>query len=314
MNPSYKIFFNVIKVILGILIFSLLGHTLGWPTIWSTLKSTTTVSFAILLTHFFIQILFSTANVFILSRALRYHFSFKPLFVAYGAAWSLGKFLPGGLGELSIGYHFKKNGASTGDALFISIFDKMLTILSLVLVSWVGLWRFFPIKTALAINITLLGILIIFCLPFLFPSLRAIIKNYLLRSYSSKFQGFSSHFHFLIRTNKTVITTNILITILKSFAAAIAITLLFSQFGSSINIVDVFIINTLTVIVGMLPITMSGLGTKEAAAVYLYSFVGVQAVSVFAVYLILRIVSFIFAGIYLLLYPISAETKEHHSS
>ena len=237
MSLTRKRVLNLIKIVIGILIFISLGFKLGWLTVWSTLMNTTALSFVILLVHFAAQILFSAINVLLISRAIGYRFYFKPLFAAYGAAWSLGKFLPGGLGELSIGYYFKRNGATLSDALFISIFDKMLTILSLVLVSWVGLWRFFPIKTALAINVALLGIVLVLCLPFIFPSLRTLIKNYILRKYASKFQGFTTHFYTLLKTNKTVIVANILLTLLKSFAAAVAITLLFSQFNQIFYVV-----------------------------------------------------------------------------
>ncbi len=297
-----------IKVTIGIGILIALFYQTNQ--IWDVLRNTTIIAIFFVVGHTFFQILFSGWNVQILAKALKYKFSLQELFLAYSTAWSIGKFFPGGVGELSIGYYLQRKGTSTGDALFISIFDKTLTVCALAILSWVGIWSFLPWRIALWINLLLLVLIGAMSSIFISSQLREVIKRYILRKYSHKFTGFGANFKVFLKEHKKIIILNIILTLIKSFTAAVFIALVLREYGAEVNVFSVLIINAVTVIVSMVPITVAGLGTKEATAVFLYSTLNINAAIVLSTYVLLRVVTMLAAAVIVILNPLPKKKEE----
>ena len=208
--------------------------------------------------------------------------------------------MPGGTGELSIIFSLKKRGIQKGDAIFIAIFDKILTLVTYIFICAIGVWFFFLFDQS--IKIVLIFTLIILSIITLFISnkIRILIKKYILRKYSSHFIGFSKNFHNLIAEKKRYLALNILITFTKSLFSAIVPLILLYLLNIKINLIILLFINTFIVLISMIPITIAGLGTKEVTAIYLFSLLNIDAATAFVVYISIRIILIFIAGIILL--------------
>ena len=282
------------QLLFGLIILTFLTYVISKQDFSLFLEKASTmwpIILLLLFIHIVLQILFSSYNIKIIANSLNHQIPYKNIFLSYIPVWSLGKILPGGVGELSILYQLKQEGLDTGNAVFIAFFDKLLTIVTQAIIIIAGIWIFIPPESSLLIIAILVIGIAAMIIAITSATLRNMIKKYILRSYSSKFVGFSSHFQYLWKEKKKVILWNMIITFCKSFSVAAIVTILFFILGTEVNIFSVLVINTLTLVVAMIPITIGGLGTKEAAAVYLYSTIGVRAVIVYAVYVSIRIAS-----------------------
>jgi len=286
---------TIVKLMVGITLLSILIYKVGFGNLIDILLSTNPLAFLVIVALAFFQILFSSFNIKLISSALNYELSYSYLFKSYTRAWSFGKFMPGGLGELSIAYFLKKKGVPIKSSFFVAVFDKILTIISLSLISLIGVWVFFPTKTSIILSILIaFFVLGIFAL-LLSKSIRKLLKRLILKKYYSKFKGLSKKLDYMFSEKKRFLLANLMVTLIKSFFAAVIITFLFILLGIEINIFHVLIINSLTVLVSMVPVTIAGLGTKEATAVFLYSLLGIEATVVLGAYILIRLVTMLIA-------------------
>ncbi len=294
---------TLLKLAVGVGLLLFVIFKTGLNELAQILSELSFLSFFIILAHVFFQILFSSYNIKLLADALQYHVPYGALFKSYVPAWGLGKFLPEGIGELSIAYSLKKSGASAGDALFIAVFDKILTVVSLVIITLLGVWLVFPLYTSFVISLYLVLLLALLALPFISKKIRFALKKHILRRYTAKFAGFMQNFRRLLSTGKKYILRNLFVTFVKSLFSAGAVALIFLTLGIEVNPFWVLLINTLVVIVSMIPITIAGLGTREATAAYLYALVGVNASAAVGIYLLMRIVMMLAAAVFVLGFP-----------
>ena len=134
---------RLIPFILGIFIFIYLIHHIGVSSLWKTITSLGYFSIIIISIHFLFQVLFSSLNIKIICNSLSKKIKYTYILKEYFKSWSLGKFTPGGIGELSIIFSLKKAGIKKEDAIFIATFDKLLTLITFLLIGSIGIWFFF---------------------------------------------------------------------------------------------------------------------------------------------------------------------------
>jgi uncharacterized protein (TIRG00374 family) len=72
---------------------------------------------------------------------------------------------------------------------------------------------------------------------------------------------------------------------------------IFVSLGQSIGLTQIIIINSIGIIISLIPITPAGLGVREAVAVLLYSRIGVPGEVTITVYLFFAILNYLTAAI-----------------
>ena len=224
-------------------------------------------------------------------------------------SWSIGLFVPGNLGQFSIIYLLKKEGLELGESTAIVLLNKIITLISLSILSIFGFFLFLPYKEVLQLIIILilLGIIIFFFI--MHEKGRTLIRKYILRKSSPKFEGFSKTLRkFYIEHPKRIIV-NFLLTFIRWFLTALMMMFLFLSLGFKVNLLYIFLITPITIIISYIPISIGGLGLRESAAVFLYGIIGVNSVAVLGVYILSLLINGVIA-ITSLFFPLRNFKKE----
>ncbi len=289
MNNKKLIF---LRILIGFLILFALFYKVGFTNLYNTLISINPIYLFLLFLMTIIIMIVETITYKVLTAAVDKKIPFWRLFKYYITSWSIGLISPGKLGEFSLVYFLKKEDIDLGKGTAMYVLDKSITIFLLILVSVYGFFIFLTKVQALQLIIALL-ILIFLVIFFLISSPgRKIIVRYILRKYAENFSGFSRTLSFYFKEQKRIILLNIFLTLIKSILQAIAVFFVFLAFGVKVPILPIYIISAIITIVSLIPITVSGLGTREASATFLYSLIGVKASIVISVYIIIIFVHY----------------------
>ena len=221
--------------------------------------------------------------------------SFAKVFYYNTLSWSLGLFVPGKIGELSLIPFLKQEGVPTGHGTVISVLDKLISLVVLSLSSIIGFFIFFDIGATLKL-IAILFLLIAVILFFIVSNAgRSFIKKYILRKFSMKFQGFSKLLFYYFKKQKLIIFLNIIITFIKWIVNAVILYTLFLAYNQNVPFVYIFLINSMLTIISLIPISISGLGVRESIAVFIYGALSINPLITISTHLIPLIISYFIA-------------------
>ena len=95
------------------------------------------------------------------------------------------------------------------------------------------------------------------------------------------------------------IIVNIILTIIRWLVLSITYYLAFRAFGIEAKWPEVGIIPIISTLIGYIPISVGGIGTVELCAVYLFSLISIDRVYVIDVYIFIRFITYLQAGIIL---------------
>ena len=295
-----KLFF--IKILIAVIIFLTLFYKIGFNNIYDTLISINPLYLFLLIFFTLFIMVIETITYKILTLGIDNKIPFWKLFKYYLASWSIGLVSPGKIGEFSLVYYLKKEGIDIGKGTAIYILDKSITVFLLILISIYGFFTFLTNVQAIRLIIILL-VLSLIVIFFLVSSVgRRILVKYILRSYAKKFDGFSKTLFFYIKDRKRIVLLDIFLTLIKTVLQALAVYFVFLAFNIKVPVLSIYIISAIVTIVGLIPITISGLGTREASAVFLYSLISIKAPVVIGVYITIIFVHYLIGLIYTLFF------------
>jgi glycosyltransferase 2 family protein len=263
-------YFNLLKIGLGLFIIFILVYSIGLKKILNTFSDINLFPFAGVVLFYFLGFLTGALNLEILLRCINKNFGYLKLLKYYLLSWSVSLFLPGKVGEFSIIYFMKNENIELGEAVVISLMDKIITILSLLSFAVFGFFVFFSIYDAIKIIfIILIGFVLL--LLFIMTNFgRSIIKKIFLRKYASKFKGFSKTWFFYFRKRKKLLLLNYIITLIKWSFAFWMMYFLFLVFRWNVSFVNILLVVSTVRLISLVPITISGLGIREMSAIYLF--------------------------------------------
>lgn len=288
-----------LKLALGISIITFLLYRIGFSRIYETFLTIDLSYLPIILAYYLIAEFTGMLNFWILCvpLGLRFKKIIKPFFVS----WALSFFIPGKLGELSIIY-FLKDQLEMGKSSAVYLFNKFTSFCIIIVIAAIGILFFFKEKSLVYLTIATIALLAIFFLIALHPKSRYLIRRYILRGYAERFQGFSDTFFDYFRKYKKIVVLKYLLTLIKWLANTAVVYYIFVAFNQPISYFDVFLIHAVITTIGLIPITISGLGLKEGSAVFLYSLVGVGSVITLDAYLVQLVLYYAIAALILIPY------------
>jgi uncharacterized protein (TIRG00374 family) len=216
----------------------------------------------------------------VLLDAIKVDFSFVDSTVCFSKAAMLGEFTPGKLGELYRAKYVMERGGGIGKGLLTAVVDRVYDVVFLALFGgFASLWLSYHYTVKLPLVTVLLGLVFLIFLMFLLLNqriMKAIIKpafNFMLPSavqddvafhFDEFFKGlkdFSWGIHlkcFLITIACWVYKWSLL------YLMALAL-------GIDVPVFFMFAVGAMAVIVSLIPISMSGLGTREAVMIFFLS-------------------------------------------
>ena len=295
-----------LKLVISLGIIFLLFYKIGFANIYNTLVTINPAYLPLILIYYFIAELVGMLNFWILCVPLGVKLNkiAKPFFIS----WALSFFIPGKLGELSIIYFLRKD-LEMGKSSAVYLFNKFTSFCIIVIIAIIGVLFFFKEKNLISLTIVTIIVLVMFFLIALHPKSRYLIRKYILRRYAERFKGFSATFFDFFKKYKKIVVLKYILTLIKWLANTAVVYYLFLAFNQPINYLHVFLIHAIITTIGLIPLTISGLGLKEGSAVFLYSLIGIGSVITLNVYLIQLIIYYAIAAIILIPYILKGETK-----
>lgn len=231
---------------------------------------------------------------------LMHRIRFAKFMKSYIYSFAVNLFMPGQLGDASLTLFLKRQGIPYSQSTVAYSVDKGITVAILCCVSWFGAKLLLPQLNSIWFIILpfagLCGIIILGGAIWLIPSkcniflrLRNLVENALI-----ELAVFKTKWHMLL--------LNCALTILKWLVMSLTFYLGFYSIGVKVGWPEIGVIPVLSTLIGYIPISIGGIGTVECFAIYLFSMIAVDKVQVLGVYLFLRFLTYLLAG---LIIPIS---------
>lgn len=208
----------------------------------------------------------------------------------YLVGFSMGLILPGRAGDLSIIYFAKQKGFDIGASTALTITDKLITLIIFGIIAALGI---FTILNSTELYWGLLFALI--CITaglFLFTPLGRKWTRKIIGKYADGFQGFYRTFKNLLLHHKDKVIINIIITLLRPLGNALLIILIFKAMGLDVSLLYAILINAVTLIVSLVPLTPNGLGIREGVGAFLFSRIGIPLEATVAMYVIILMMNY----------------------
>jgi len=212
--------------------------------------------------------------------------------------WAVRNFLPSNIGDLSLVYFLHLEKLSSTNGIVIFFLDKLSSLI-------VGIILAVPSIYIFSIRFRLTAILPILSITFLV----AILLLFFLRRYNlvekcnffnpiaSKIKMFITTLSFYLKRNALILVLVLFLTFTRWVLSALPVYYIFSYFGYTVSFMKVLSINALIVALSLLPITISGLGIREASAVFFYEKVGLPVDVVFTAFLLSLFIGYLFVCI-----------------
>lgn len=279
-NKKIKIFLQI----LGPLIFIYILSRIDYQILFKEIKSLKWYFLMLTLVIMVAEVIFRSLRwrVVLISLGLKIS---KPKALSF---YWLGTFFsmitPGRVGELIKVYFLKKRGLSAFRSFFSIVLDRLIDILVLLFFS-VLIFTFF--LRDIGSYLFLLGIIVLLAiiLVFLIIDQRTIFH----RSFGKLIQkifpiNFSDYNRFTFKKliegikglNKKIIlyfSIYLIVGWVLYFFAKYTISL---SLGLNLSFVNLVIVSVLVIIINILPISIAGLGTREAAIIYFFSISGID--------------------------------------
>ncbi len=221
--------------------------------------------------------------------------------------FSIGIVTPGRLGDLSRSYYLKEK-TSLGMALTTVVTDRLIDVIILFVLTIVGLSFLF---TSYTIGNILLPVLLLFIavlvgtLAFTKKSVVAFVlkpffRRFIPKRYKPKlgslFKDFYNGIDFM-RRKKSFVSLSIIICIVAWIISIFQYYVLSLSMGLGISYSFLFMIAPLTALLDALPISFSGLGTRDVVMIYFFGLIGIAAESAVAFSIMILIVNYMLIGI-----------------
>lgn len=219
----------------------------------------------------------SSLGSWVLLRAFS-RLSFREFLPCYLPSWAIGLFMPGKLGEVSIIYYLKNRDIAVGQGTAFFVVGKTMTVLALGIVASTGFFTFFSFREAVQLFLLLVVILGSFIFFLLSSFGRNVTRKVLPQRIQERFAGFSSAFSSYFQKHRGLLALSLGIKLLGFSCIAVMNYFIFAV-GLNVHIAvfKILQISTMETFSALIPISVNGLGIRQAIGIYLYSLLNVSA-------------------------------------
>lgn len=284
---------TTLKLVVGIGILVFLISKIGISEALTVLRGANIVLLFAALPLFILHFVFNAIGIKVLTDVFR-RLSFGKLFKYNFYSWAIGNLLPSKLGELSLVYFLKKDEIAVADGMAVSVVDKFISLILFGLVSFVGIFFIFPRSLAYSLFISLFALSVLF-LVVTFLLLNKKLMKFIPRKVRPYFDSFRDSLYSFVTKNKKETRNNFIITMIKWGFATLYFYVVFIALGVRVPFLLVLVINMVVSLISLIPISINGLGVRQAVGVYLFSSVGIPAAMSLNMYLITLFFNYLIA-------------------
>ncbi|MFH1455583.1 MAG: lysylphosphatidylglycerol synthase transmembrane domain-containing protein [archaeon] len=262
----------ILKLSLGLLILYFILKKVGVTELVNTISQIDIFFLPMALFFFLLTLFLGALNLyFLLCYGLNIKLKFFRILKYSLLSWSFGMFIPGKLGEFSFAYFLKKRKVPVWRSFIILTMDKIITLFTLLSLTFIGFYLFLSVNQFLNLLIFFLIFGMIFFYVLIIFKEKNWLKRFLPKKFALSISQFSNGFFYMLKKRKKLLFLNTGLTFTKWFLSGIFHYFLFLSLGFDLNFGIVFLITAMVTIISLIPISISGLGVRESAAVYLYS-------------------------------------------
>lgn len=267
---------RVIKYVLGPLLLVILFWTIGIKQIWLLLTATQLKYFVLAYLFFVLAVFIAVMNLYVLFYPLQQIHPKR--FVQYFFASRVTSLIfPGRLGEFSLSYYLKGENINLGRGFAAVVTDKLITVTISMVLGMIAVSIFMKGQhiTAFVLYIFLMMMLFVLLLS---STSREFIKKWILRKYSRHFAGFSKTLFAYEQEHKGMVLLNMTFTFVRMVVLALSAKAIFLALETDIPLITLILVSGLETLSNSIPLTVNGLGIKQAIGVYVFSAIGVSPV------------------------------------
>jgi len=296
---------QILKLVVSVLLIFILFYKVGFKEVYENLLRVNPFYLVLMMVVVFVSFLIASISIKVLLSPLKLRKPGLKKLVWYSMlTYAISRFIPGRIGDLSMVYFLKKEDIAVGKASAIVLMDRIIMFFVHFILACFGFFIFFP--SIVAVRLTCISILIFAVLIFfiIWKKGRDIVKKYVLRKHSNMFVGFYRTFSSYFKHYKHLLLINIILALVKIFSFGFMIYLAFFAVNQQItvDILTMMIICSITNILSLIPITISGLGVRETSAVFMFSELGVLPEFTMSAYIVLLFIRYVSSGILLLIW------------
>lgn len=221
--------------------------------------------------------------------------------------FSIGIITPGRLGDLSRAYYLKEK-TSLGKALTTVVVDRIIDILILLCLAIMGIFAFMMSYTYYTTMYIFIGVFFVLFLILLFLIskkgftclvLKPFFKRLIPERYKSKISEIFHEFYDgleIMRRRKPLILISAAVCIAVWFIAIFQYYLLALALNIPLSYQFLIIVTPITLLLDSLPISFLGLGTRDAAMIFFFSFISLPAELAISFSLLLLFINYFITG------------------
>ncbi len=225
-----------------------------------------------LLVYFLLTVVSWSLGVHVLLVRLR-RGGLGPLIAASFKLQVLATVTPGRLGDLGLLY-FLKGRFSPGQLTAVLVVDKLITLLVNVVLALWGVGVFFSWHQAflLLLFLSVPGFVLLYWLLFHCP--QAVFRWGLLANLIDKLEGLRSELRATC-VDLPALAVNLGLTVFRYLLAGLSLLLILSWFEVAAPYGKVILVQAMSQLVALLPVTVMGIGVQEGIHVYLFGLIGI---------------------------------------
>ena len=226
----------------------------------------------------------------LLMKAQNINYSLKDSTIMYAAALYIGALTPGRIGDFIKVFYLKGDGHPFGKSFATVLLDRLFDLISLFLLGYAGMLLFIAffekaiiILSCIFVGTILLIIFFIYKRDYSIGILEYISSNFIPERYKENAKtGFSD----LCNGIKTLNTNQLTLATFMTFFAWVIyfITMYLFALSIDINIPFLYLATCVSIsaVITLIPISISGIGTRDATLVILFSYLGLSKESAIA--------------------------------
>ncbi len=296
---------TLLKLMVSLLLIGFLIYKIGAKNIWDTLLTADPVYIILIIVTNVLGFVIASISVKLLLMPLNVRpFSFLKLMWYNTVTYAVSKFMPGRIGDFSIIYFLKKEGINIGEGFAVTMMDKVIISVVHIIFAAIGLFIFFPTKTAVEATLCLIAVSICLLFAIIWRPGRELVKKYILRKYADSFKGFYRTFSGYYKEHKMILITNFIVGIVKNIAFGLVLYLAIRAFGiaNPPSLLIMMVLSSISNVISLIPITLAGLGAKETLLVFVLGIYGIPAEIVMGASLMLLAIRYLSSAWALLMY------------
>ncbi|MBU2638677.1 MAG: flippase-like domain-containing protein [Nanoarchaeota archaeon] len=282
---------TVVKAAVGISIIAFLVYKIGAQDVFNIVRSTSPLAFLIIAIGYLLNALLNSASFYLILSSIKVSARYSGIFFSFIKSWGIGSVLPGKVGDLSVVYFLKKEGINAKDSSAMYVIDKMVVLLFFLIIAMITAKLFLPLNAFYLLACFLLFAVVGFLLFLKFG--KSLIRKVFGR-YANYIEAFHDNIQIVIK-KPLLLLILFIISCLRWAVLSFSMWILLSMANEHVSFAYVFLFSVTANILALLPVTVSGIGLKEAAFVYLYALVGATTSIVLAVSIVYSFVTIVLA-------------------